>query len=181
MRKLKLLELKRKNPQQYKAANKLPVKIVLDNVRSLSNVGAAFRTADAFLVEEIILGGITAQPPHREITKTALGATESVPWAHEKNVVEAFTKLKEQGYKCLAVEQTDDSVLLQNFQVDNEKLALFFGHEVNGVSDDLMPLLDGSIEIPQHGTKHSFNVSVSIGIVLWSIYEKFLENGLQLE
>ncbi len=168
MKKLKTFELNRKTVDEYKEADKVPIIIILDNVRSLSNVGSAFRTCDAFLIEGICLCGITAQPPHREIQKTALGATDSVDWKYYQNVEDAIKELKSKGYHIIGVEQTDKSILLNEFGVKkDQKYALVFGHEVNGVSDEALSLIDDCIEIPQYGTKHSFNVSVSLGIVLW--------------
>ncbi|MGK7389493.1 MAG: RNA methyltransferase [Candidatus Cyclobacteriaceae bacterium M2_1C_046] len=173
MQKLSLDALGRLDVEEYKKAEKLPVCFILDNIRSLHNVGSAFRTADAFRVEKIWLCGITGVPPHREIHKSALGATESVDWDHRDSIVELIQDLKKTGYKIVAVEQTDKSSSLEGFQPDKEnKIALIFGNEVSGISDDILPLLDESIEIPQFGTKHSFNVSVSIGIVIWEIYKK---------
>ncbi len=143
--------------------------LVLDNIRSLSNIGSAFRTSDAFLVEKIYLCGITATPPHREIQKTALGATESVAWEHRESTVDCVKQLKTEGYKLAAVEQVENSILLQDFPAPNQPIAFIFGHEVNGVEQDVINLCDYSVEIPQHGTKHSLNISVSVGIVLWEI------------
>lgn len=173
MQKLSLDALGRLDIDDYKKAEKLPVCFVLDNIRSLNNVGSAFRTADAFRVEKIWLCGITGTPPHREIHKSALGATESVVWHQKKSIVELVQDLKKEGYKIVAVEQTDKSTSLEDYHPDKEtKIALIFGNEVSGISDDILPLLDESIEIPQFGTKHSFNVSVSIGIIIWEIFKK---------
>ena len=173
MQKLSLDELGRIEVNEYKAAKKLPVCFILDNIRSLHNVGSAFRTADAFRVEKLWLCGITGKPPHREIHKSALGATESVLWEHRSSVAELVNELKKSGYNVVGVEQTDESTLLDNYNPEPEgKLALVFGNEVSGISDDILPLLDDSIEIPQFGTKHSFNVSVSIGIVIWEVFKK---------
>lgn len=174
MKKLKLEELGRISPDQYKEAEKIPVVIVLDNVRSLHNVGSAFRTADAFLVERIILTGITGTPPNREIHKTALGATDSVPWQHFESTVEAVELLRREGYKVVAVEQTNKSVLLHQFPIALDgKYVLVFGNEVHGVSDEILPLADEAIELPQGGSKHSLNVAVCLGIVLWTFFRKF--------
>jgi 23S rRNA (guanosine2251-2'-O)-methyltransferase len=173
MRKLKLDELGRITPDQYKDAEKLHVTLVLDNVRSLHNVGSAFRTADAFLVERIFLTGITGTPPNREIHKTALGATESVPWEYVESTVEAVETLRRNAYRIIIVEQTDSSIPLQEFNVEaDRKYAFVFGNEVHGVSDDVIPLADSALEIPQAGSKHSLNISVCLGIVVWKLFEK---------
>lgn len=173
MRKLANEELDRKTIDEFKEAEKLPVCIVLDNVRSLNNVGSAFRTSDAFLIEKIFLGGITGTPPHRDIQKTALGATESVEWEHDENTIALVKRLKSEGYKIISIEQADKSVMLNDFEpVKNEKYCLVFGNEVFGVSDELIALSDTVIEIPQHGTKHSLNISVSMGVVIWDFYNK---------
>jgi len=154
----------------FKAQEKIPITLVLDNIRSMHNVGSAFRTADAFAIEAIVLCGITARPPHREIHKTALRATESVAWRYEKEVTEACQYLKSEGYQLWAVEQADESTLLEQFAVEaGAKYALVFGNEVFGVSDEVVAMADGCIEIPQFGTKHSLNVSVSTGVVLWEL------------
>lgn len=171
MRKLKNEELNRISTTEYKVAEKMGVVIMLDNVRSLSNIGSVFRTADAFRVAKICLCGITAKPPHREIHKTALGATESVDWEYFEHTLDAVLKMKKEGYKMVAVEQMDKSFQLQQYrQKENEKIALIFGNEINGVSDEIIPEVDGCIEIPQFGTKHSFNIAVSAGIVLWHLF-----------
>jgi tRNA G18 (ribose-2'-O)-methylase SpoU len=147
--------------------------LVLDDVRSLHNIGSVFRTADAFLIEKIILCGITATPPNKEIHKTALGATETVTWEHNDNVLEVIKNLKKEGSIVLAIEQVENAVFLQNFEVENhKKYALVFGNEVYGVSQDAVALCDGCIEIPQLGTKHSLNISVSAGIVVWDLFQK---------
>lgn len=173
MKKLKLDELGRISAVAYKDAEKIPVVIVLDNVRSLHNVGSAFRTADAFLVEKIILTGITGTPPNREIHKTALGATDSVPWEYVDQPAQAVSVLKNYGYTIVCVEQTDESKLLQEFEaVPSGKWALVFGNEVNGVSEDVISLADEAIEIPQGGSKHSLNVSVCLGIVVWHFFQQ---------
>lgn len=173
MRKLKLDELNRPNIAEFKAQQKLPIIIVLDNVRSLHNVGSAFRTADGFAVEAIYLCGITAQPPHREIEKTALGATQSIQWKYFENIDEAVADLKTQQYQIIAVEQAQNSISLSDYYPrKDKKYALFFGNEVNGVSNQVMQQLDACIEIPQFGTKHSFNIVISTGIVLWDFYSK---------
>ena len=173
MRKLLNSELDRKNIEQFRKAEKTPFIIVLDNIRSQSNTGSVFRTADAFLVEAIYLSGITAQPPHREIHKTALGATESVEWKYFSKTSEAVLELKQKGYILLAVEQTEGAVELQDTKIDpGKKYALVFGHEINGVAQDIVDMCDACIEIPQFGTKHSFNIAVSAGIVLWELDKK---------
>lgn len=168
MRKLKLEELNRPELTEYKSLEKNPVVIVLDNIRSMHNVGSTFRTADAFLVEKIYLCGITATPPNREINKTALGATESVEWEYAENAEVLTDKLKEEGYTIVCLEQTDGSVLMQDFQPEADKKYCFiFGNEVFGVDDKVIEKADTCLEIPQFGTKHSLNVSVSVGITLW--------------
>jgi len=173
MRKLKLDELNRVSVSEFKELDKLPVAVVLDNVRSMHNVGSIFRTSDGFAVEQIALCGITAQPPHREIEKTALGATQSVNWAYFETPLQALEKLREEGYQIIAIEQAENSMMLNTFEpLANKKYALFFGNEVNGVSDEVMQKIDVCIEIPQFGTKHSFNIVVSAGIVLWDFYSK---------
>ncbi len=170
MKKKTMTELGRLSVEDFKQQQKNDVLIVLDNIRSMHNVGSVFRTADAFLVAEIILCGVTPQPPHRDIHKSALGATESVKWSYEKNTVEAIQKLKTEGYKIIAIEQVHDSMSLSNFsKAENEKLVFIFGNEVQGVSDEVLALCNACIEIPQHGSKHSFNISVSVGIVLWEV------------
>ena len=171
--KLSMDELNRLEPSEFHQAIKIPVIIVLDNIRSLHNVGAVFRSADAFLVEAIYLCGITATPPHREIQKTALGATETVQWKYFETTDLAIEALKEQGFNIYCIEQTKKSILLQNMNVNStEKLALVFGNEVNGVAQHIIDVSNGCIEIPQFGSKHSFNISVSAGIVLWEVYKK---------
>lgn len=170
MRKLLNSELDRKSVEQFRNSEKSPFVIILDNVRSQSNVGSIFRTADAFLAKAIYLCGITATPPHREIQKTALGATESVEWKHYANTSDAVTELRNEGYRIIGVEQTDGSVELQNMEIVNgEKYALIFGHEVDGVDQEIINLCDACVEIPQFGTKHSFNIAISVGIVLWEL------------
>ena len=170
MRKLLNEELGRLSAEEVKKVPKNPLVIVLDNIRSMHNVGSAFRTADAFLCEKICLCGITAQPPHREIHKTALGATDSVAWEYAESTEDAITDLKAQGYKIVSVEQADQSTPLEQFQPhSSDKLALVFGNEVKGVSDVVIRESDKVIEIPQFGSKHSLNVSVSIGVVVWDV------------
>ena len=171
MKKLKLEELGRISVGEFKTIEKIPLCIVLDNVRSLHNVGSAFRTADAFRVGKIILTGITGRPPHREIEKTALGATDSVEWAYHEDTASLLKKLKAEGWKIAIIEQTDRSLPLQAQRpLPGEKICLVFGNEINGVSDEALGLADLAIEIPQSGTKHSLNISVCIGIVVWHFY-----------
>lgn len=173
MRKLKNDELDRLTIDEFKKSEKLPLVLVLDNVRSMNNVGSAFRTSDAFALEKIYLCGITAQPPHREINKTALGATESVAWEHAENTVTLCKKLQKEGYKIMAIEQAEASVSLENFGIEaGQKYALVFGNEVFGVDQEVVSLADACLEIPQFGTKHSLNISVSIGVVLWDLTSK---------
>jgi tRNA G18 (ribose-2'-O)-methylase SpoU len=173
MRKLLNEELGRKTIEEFKSSEKHPIIIVLDNVRSHNNIGSIFRTADAFLIEKILLCGITATPPHRDIRKTALGATESVTWEYSPSALDAVTRLQEKGYKIFSVEQVENSLELQDFLPEpGGKYALVFGHEINGVSQDVVSISDGCIEIPQFGTKHSFNIAVSAGIVLWEVCRK---------
>lgn len=169
MKKLSLDELGRMTIEEYKQSPKLPIIIVLDNIRSLNNIGSFFRTADAFAVESIYLCGITACPPHRDIHKTALGATDSVSWEYFENVEDAIHKLRDNQYEIICVEQTDKSELLQNYE-PKQKTALVFGNEVDGISDVVISVCDKAIEIPQIGTKHSLNVSVCGGIVLWHCF-----------
>ncbi len=173
MRKLTMPELNRLSVEEFKLAGKLPVLIVLDNIRSQNNIGSVFRTADAFRIEAVYLCGITATPPHREIHKTALGATESVDWQYFPATVDAANELLKKGYTLLAVEQAEGSVSLPDFQpASGAKFAIIFGNEVNGVDDEVMSLVSGCIEIPQFGTKHSINVSVAVGIVAWDLFIK---------
>ena len=173
MKKLKLEELDRISVDEFKEANKIPVCILLDNVRSLHNVGSAFRTADAFRIEKIFLTGITGTPPHREIHKSALGSTESVAWEYVEKPEDIVRKLKGEGYQILIIEQTNESVPLQKFDpLQDKKYCLVFGNEVQGVSEPVCELGDVAIEIPQMGTKHSLNISVCLGIVVWEIFCK---------
>lgn len=161
-------ELGRVTPEEFKRQAKAPMVLVLDNIRSMHNVGSAFRTCDAFNIEKLYLCGITATPPQKEISKTALGATESVEWRYKEDVLELAKELKSDGYAVILVEQTDTSVMLQDFDFAKYgKIALFVGNEVFGISEGLLPLCDAAIEIPQFGTKHSLNVAVATGIVLW--------------
>lgn len=173
MRKLENSELDRKSIETFKNSKKTPLILVLDDIRSLHNIGSVFRTADAFLIEKIFLCGITATPPNKEIHKTALGATETVAWEHHENILEVIEKLKKDNVMTLAIEQVESAVFLQNFKVEkNKKYALVFGNEVYGVSQDAVALCDGCIEIPQLGTKHSLNISVSAGIVVWDLFKQ---------
>ncbi len=168
MRKLSMEELHRVTPEEFKLQEKNPIVVVLDSVRSMNNVGSIFRTCDAFNVEKLYLCGITAQPPHKEIAKTALGSTESVDWDYEQNVVILAQRLKDNGYAVFIVEQVDESFPLHKFPFANyPKIALIVGNEVFGVDERLLSLCDGAIEIPQYGTKHSLNVTIATGIVLW--------------
>ena len=173
MRKLKNEELNRVSVEEFKNKKKIPLVVVLDNVRSMNNVGSAFRTSDAFRIEKIFLCGITATPPHREINKTALGATESVDWEYVKTAATLIDRLKSQQYVVVSIEQVQNSVMLQKFQPDvNKKYALVFGNEAFGVDDQVVAHSDICVEIPQFGTKHSLNISVSIGIVIWDFFLK---------
>ena len=173
MRKLLNEELDRLSVEAFKKLEKTPFMLVMDNVRSLHNIGSLFRTADAFRLEGIYLCGITATPPHREIHKTALGATESVSWEYREETTDAISELKEKGYMILSVEQTEGAVLLDQVQLsDNQKYALVFGHEIRGVDQDVVDLSDQCIEIPQYGTKHSLNISVAAGIVIWELFRR---------
>ena len=167
-------ELGRVTADEFKQQPKNPIVLVLDNIRSMHNVGSAFRTCDAFNVEKLYLCGITATPPQKEISKTALGATESVDWTYKESVADLAKELKSEGYAILLVEQTDHSVMLQEFDfAQYGKVALFVGNEVFGISDELLPLCDAAIEIPQFGTKHSLNVAVATGITLWEAVKQF--------
>lgn len=175
MKKLATSEMGRLSIQEFQHKEKNKIVIVLDNIRSMHNVGSAFRTGDAFLIEKILLCGITGTPPHREIQKTALGATESVTWEYAQDTLEALQKLRQEGYTLIALEQTDSSLQLQQFlPTHEEKYAFIFGNEVYGVQQEIINMADGCVEIPQFGTKHSFNVSVSIGIILWDFFTKTL-------
>jgi len=173
MRKLANDELDRKNIDEFKEAKKTPLLIILDDIRSLHNIGSVFRTSDAFLIEKIYLCGITAIPPNKEIHKTALGATETVEWEYEKDVLTVLAKLKEAQISVFAIEQVENAVMLNDFKVEKAtKYALIFGNEVKGVSQEAIKSCDGVIEIPQLGTKHSLNISVSAGIVVWDLFQK---------
>ena len=173
MRKLENNELNRMSVDDFKNASKTPLIIILDDIRSLNNIGSVFRTSDAFLIEKIFLCGITAMPPNKEINKTALGATETVTWEHSENVLEVIENLKFEGTKVFAIEQVESSIFLQDFEIEkNQKYALVFGNEVYGVSQKAVEICDGTIEIPQLGTKHSLNIAVSAGIVIWDFFKK---------
>ena len=173
MRKLANEELQRLSVEDFKEAEKIPVVVVLDNVRSCNNVGSVFRTSDALLVQKIYLCGITATPPDKEIHKTALGAENSVEWEYFKTTEEVVESLKYEGYTIIAIEQVENSIMLQDYDPSPEvKLALIFGNEVKGVQQEVVNRCDHTIEIPQFGTKHSFNISVSAGIVLWELFNK---------
>ena len=173
MKKLSMDELQRSSIKEFKNLGKHPLVVVLDSVRSMSNVGSIFRTCDGFAVEKLYLCGITAQPPHKEITKTALGATDSVDWEYHQDVVELVNQLKNDHYTVFLIEQTDNSIMLDQYQYQpQEKIALILGNEVFGVDERLLPLCDGVIEIPQYGTKHSFNVTIAGGIVIWEIVKQ---------
>lgn len=179
MKKLSMDELQRLTLEDYQKAKKSPIVLVLDNIRSLNNVGSAFRTGDAFRIEKIFLCGITGTPPHRDIQKTALGATDSVKWEYCLNTMEAIKRLKEENYQIVALEQVDESIFLQNFDpIKDKKYALVFGNEVFGVEDKVLENCDEIVEIPQLGTKHSLNISVSLGIAVWDLMVKMdqLEN-----
>ncbi|MEX1003703.1 MAG: RNA methyltransferase [Crocinitomicaceae bacterium] len=173
-RKLKLQELGRISVNQFKSAEKTPLILILDNIRSLNNVGSVFRTADCFRVQQLYLCGITACPPHRDIHKTAIGATESVDWAYRNSTLEVVEDLKKKGWKTMAVEQTQQSISLQDyFPQADEKIALVLGNEVDGVQQEVIDQCDATLEIPQFGTKHSLNISVCAGVVVWDLFIKF--------
>jgi len=173
MRKLKNSELNRKSIDEFKQARKTPIIVVLDNVRSMNNIGSVFRTSDALLIEAVYLCGITATPPHRDLHKTALGAEDTVHWEYFEKTENAVNQLREKGFQVYSVEQAENSTSLDAFQANpNNKYALIFGNEVKGVQQNIVDLSDGCIEIPQFGTKHSFNISVSCGIVLWDLFSK---------
>jgi tRNA G18 (ribose-2'-O)-methylase SpoU len=174
MRKIQNDELNRLTVDDFKAADKLPFIILLDNVRSMNNIGSVFRTADAFRCQSLGLTGISATPPHREIHKTALGAEKSVSWFYEKDVSDAVIKLKKEGYIIAAIEQVENGIMLDKFDISREeKYAFIFGHEINGVSNEVLKLCDLFIEIPQLGTKHSLNIAVSAGIICWHFFSNY--------
>ena len=165
-------ELNRKTTEQFKQAAKVPIVIVLDNVRSMNNIGSVFRTADAFLLQGIYLCGVTATPPHREIHKTALGATDSVSWKHFQATIDAINDLKREGFAVYSVEQAENSIMLDKMVPSSKKIALVFGNEISGVGQEALDLCDACIEIPQYGTKHSINLAVSVGIVVWEMFNQ---------
>ena len=178
IRKLKITEMNRISVDEYHSAEKFPLVVVLDHVRSLYNVGSIFRTCDAFRLEKVILCGITACPPHPEIHKTALGAEESVDWSYFKKTEEAVSELKKENYVVLGIEQCEGSTKLQDFRLDrNKKYAIVLGNEVKGVQQSVLDMCDGCLEIAQFGTKHSMNVSVAAGIIIWSIVDQSLSGG----
>ena len=181
MKKLKNSELSRLSIDEFKKSSKTPVIVILDNIRSAHNVGSVFRTCDAFLIDKIILCGITAIPPNKEIRKTALGSSESVDWRYYKNTEEVIMKLKKKDYQIIAVEQANKSIKLESFRPENEKkYAIIFGNEIKGISQKIIDNSDSVIEIPQFGTKHSLNVSVSAGIVIWDVFSKISLNQFDL-
>ena len=173
MKKLKLQELNRDSLEEYKSKKKIDLVVVLDNLRSGMNVGSVFRSSDCFGLQKLYLCGICPQPPHKEIFKTAIGAQDSVDWEYQENIHACITKLKLDGFKVLGVEQTNESIALEDFPLESgDKLAIVMGNEVDGLSEEVLPLLDHAIEINQFGTKHSLNVSVCAGVVLWEIARK---------
>jgi tRNA G18 (ribose-2'-O)-methylase SpoU len=176
MRKLKITELNRLNAESFRQAEKIPLIVVLDNVRSLHNVGSVFRTADAFLLEAVYLCGITATPPHAEIHKTALGAENTVEWNYFENTLDAVREIKQKGYHLIAIEQAENSLLLEQVQLADKKYAVVLGNEVHGVDQEVMNQCDDCIEIPQFGTKHSLNVSVTAGIIIWEFFKRLKQN-----
>ena len=166
-------ELGRLSMEEFKSTKKLPITVILEDIRSMHNVGSVFRTSDAFLVEQLLLCGFTPNPPHRDIHKTALGATETVAWQAYENTASAINALKSEGYQVYAIEQVHNSIELQTFNITNDaKVAIIFGNEADGVKEETIAMTDGCIEIPQAGSKHSFNISVAAGIVLWEIFKK---------
>ena len=176
MRKLKNIELNRLSVSEFKRAEKSPIIVILDNVRSLNNIGSIFRTCDAFLIEKVYLCGITAKPPHKDIHKTALGSTDTLDWEYFENTTEVVDKLRNEKVNIISIEQTEDSIMLHEFQPNKEiKHAVIFGNEVKGVSQDVVDKCDMVVEIPQFGTKHSLNISVSAGIVIWDLYNKIVK------
>ena len=172
MKKLKNKDLQRINIEEFKSANKTPITIVLDNVRSALNVGSVFRTSDAFLIENIILCGITATPPNKEIRKAALGASDSVNWEFQENTIDSVTNLKNNGYHIMGIEQADKSSKLNDFTLPNKPIAIIMGNEVKGVSQEVIDICDEVMEISQFGTKHSLNIAVTTGIVIWELWKK---------
>ena len=179
MRKLKNEELERLDISEFKSAEKSPIIIVLDNIRSLNNIGSVFRTSDAFLIEKIYLCGITAQPPHNDIRKTALGSTETVAWQYAENTIDVIKTLKADSVKICAIEQAENAIMLNDFKPQpNQKYAFVFGNEVKGVAQNVVNASDVVIEIPQYGTKHSLNISVSCGVVVWDVFSKLIVKEL---
>jgi len=174
MEKLKNKDLERISIEEFKKSRKTPITIVLDNIRSSLNVGSVFRTSDAFLIEKIILCGITPTPPNKDIRKSALGSTNSVDWDYENNTIDAVLKLKKNNYQIIGVEQVKESTMLNNFNISKNPIAIIFGNEVDGVNNDVINLCNEIIEIPQFGTKHSLNISVSSGIVIWELWNKLV-------
>jgi tRNA G18 (ribose-2'-O)-methylase SpoU len=173
MRKLSNDELLRKSPEEFKEAKKTPLVLILDNVRSLNNVGAVFRTADSFLLEAVYLCGITGTPPHKDIQKTALGATDTVEWKYYKQTIDAVSELKQKNYRVYAIEQAENSIMLNKFTaLYNQKIAFVLGNEINGVEQVVIDCCDGVLEIPQSGFKHSLNIAVAAGIVSWEMYKQ---------
>ena len=173
MRKLKNAELDRKSVEEFKEAEKTPIIVILDNVRSLNNIGSVFRTADAFLIQKIYLCGITAKPPHKDIQKTALGATETVDWEYVEDSLELVERLKSEGIRVYSIEQAEGATMLNDFKPESGKIsAVVFGNEVKGVQQKVVSASDGVIEIPQLGSKHSLNISVSTGVILWDLFSK---------
>lgn len=172
MRKLNLAELNRVDVETFKLQEKTKIVVILDNIRSARNVGSFFRTSDAFGIEKILLCGVSATPPHKEITKTAIGATSAVQWEYYDNVEDGIRDLKNQNYEIISIEQTDESILLNDYSFNHKKVALIFGNEIAGVSDEALELTDLAIEIPQFGTKHSLNVAVCGGVILWEFKHK---------
>jgi len=173
MKKLSMDELNRSSVDQFKSEVKTPLVVILDNVRSMNNVGSIFRTCDAFAVEHLYLCGITAQPPHKDISKTALGATESVAWSYHEDVVSLVSQLQQDHFEVYLIEQTDNSIFLDQFKINpHQKVAIVLGNEVFGVDEKLLPICNGVIEIPQFGTKHSLNVTIAGGIVIWEMVKQ---------
>ena len=175
-KKLKLWELNRKTEAEFREQKKFPLVVVLDDIRSLNNIGSFFRTGDAFNIEKMFLCGITAVPPHRDIHKTALGATDTVDWEYKKQTIDCVLDLKKQGYEVCVIEQTSETTLLQEIaQLAIKPVVLVFGNEVNGVAQEVIDVADRIIEIPQFGTKHSLNVSVCAGVVMWEFCKKHIQ------
>tara|TARA_B100001996_G_scaffold371683_1_gene347278 strand:- start:1262 stop:1798 length:537 start_codon:yes stop_codon:yes gene_type:complete len=173
-KKIKNIDLKRKTIKDFKSSIKIPLTLILDDIRSLNNIGSVFRNADAFLIKKVFLCGISGVPPNKDINKTALGSTDSVEWEYYKSSYTLIDKLKKNGINVYAIEQTENAILLNNFIVEsNNEYAFILGNEINGVSQDLIDLCDGVIEIPQFGTKHSLNIAVCSGIITWDFYKKF--------